>query len=288
VAEILSHCLLCGSEDLRQDEYASATLNLAAEHGVTQCWRCGLRFLNPRPSKQQYDQLYGQQTGPLTALYPVQEGFYGKEDARRLVEYRNKLDILLKHGAKGRILEIGSCTGVFLNEARQRGFDVEGIEPSEENRLIAREKFGLNLHGGTVEQQNFPDNSFDVVFSSHVFEHLLDPLMVAKCVARWLKPGRLHMMEVPNQFNTLSKLRARWLGRVKQRQRSMTSIHHTVFFSPKTLRLLARLSGCKVVHIRNVYYHKRSLLNPRVLLSRAIARLGFGSRFIELLARKPP
>ena len=285
--ETRNSCLLCGSSRLRKDDFAAATLNLAPEHGVSQCCHCRFRFLNPRPTTQDYEQLYSKLGGPLAEVYPIPHDFYSENQIRRLGEYQDKLDILLRYGARGRILEIGSCTGAFLNVARNRGFEIEGIEPSEENCRAALEKFALRLHEGSVEDFDFPAGSFDVVFSSHVFEHLSDPLAVARRVSVWLKPGGLHMMEVPNEFGTLPKLRSRWLGRVKCRPRSARSIHHTVFFSPATLRLLGRLSECHNIHVRNVYYRKRDVFTPRVLFGKVIARLGFGARQIELLTRKP-
>ena len=285
--ETKGSCLLCGGSRLRKDDFAAATLNLAGEHGVCRCCDCGFRFLNPRPTTQEYDQLYSIGSGRLAEVYPVPQDFYSDTETRRLEEYRNKLEILSKHGAKGRILEIGSCTGLFLNEARNCGFEVEGIEPSKKDCQIALEKFGLRLQQGSIEQLDFPTGSFDVVFSSHVFEHLSDPLAAARRISSWLRPGGFQMMEVPNQFATLPKLRSRWLGHVKRRDRSLRSIHHTVFFTPATLRLLGSLSGCEIIHVRNVYYSKRNVFRPGVLLGKAIARLGFGARNIELLARTP-
>ena len=285
--EMRSHCLLCGRSRLKKDDFAVATLNLAPEHSVSQCCHCGFRFLNPRPTIQEYEQLYSEFGGPLAEKYPVPQDFYSGNQMRRLREYQDKLNILSEHVTNGRILEIGACTGLFLDTAHNRGFEVEGIEPSEKNCRIALEKFSLKLRQGSVEDFDFPAESFDVVFSSHVFEHLSDPLAVAKRVSFWLKPGGLHMMEVPNEFGTLPKRRSRLLGRIKRRGRSARSIHHTVFFSPASLRLLSRLSGCHTIHIRNVYYSKRNVFTPRVLLGKVIDRLGFGSRHLELLAQKP-
>lgn len=287
MAQTLNRCLLCGGSRLRRDNYAAASLNLTAEHGVSRCRDCRLLFLNPRPTEAEYEQLYSGSGGELARQYPVPEGFYEAREAPRLAEYGRKLDILASHGISGRILEIGCCTGLFLNEARQRGFEVEGIEPGEDNRRIARSRFGLELHAGRIEGHDFAPGSFDVVFTSHVFEHLADPLAVARRTCEWVRPGGFLMAEVPNQFNTLPKLRSRWLRRIKRRERSIRSIHHTVFFSPRTLRLLGRLSGFEIVHIRNVYYRKREALTPKALLGKAAARLGFGARCIELLATRP-
>jgi len=279
-------CLLCGGS-ITKDVFAVTTLNLAENHGVTRCRNCGFRFLNPRPTKLEYQEAYATGRGAIAELYPIQEEFYAQEDSLRISGYRKKLDILTKVGAGKRLLEIGSCTGVFLNEARNRGFEVEGIELSEGNCQIAKTSFGLDLRCIDVEEQDFSPESFDVVFSSHVFEHLMDPLAVAKLLTDLLRPGGFLMMEVPNQYDTFSMMRKRWMRKVLPRQRSFLSIHHTVFFSPRTLCLLGQLSGCRVRHVRNVYSgHNNPLLHPKIAISRGIALIIGGSSHIELLAQK--
>jgi 2-polyprenyl-3-methyl-5-hydroxy-6-metoxy-1,4-benzoquinol methylase len=284
--EELTKCLLCASARLKKDAYAASLLNLADLHGVTKCQDCGFRFLSPRPMSDDYLQAYAYGSGPLVDIYKVDSSFYGEEDMIRMPQYLKKLDILTKVGAKGRLLEIGSCTGAFLNEARKRGFQVEGIEPSEENTQIAKRKYGLDLRNGRVEDFSFPEESFDVVFSSHVFEHLLDPLAVAKKLSSWLRTGGFHMIEVPNQFDTLGTRRRRLLRITTPRERTFLSIHHPVFFSPKTLQRLAEMSGCRKCSMRNVYYSCSGVPRlPKVMVHELLALI-FGGANIEIIARK--
>lgn len=287
MAEELAKCILCGSDKLKRDLCATRKLNLLEPHSVTRCKVCSFRFLNPRPDESEYEQLYTDGSGPLVDIYGFSDEFYEQEATVRMAEYKKKLELLKKVGAKGRLLELGSCTGAFLNEARNRGFEVEGVEPSEQNCSIAKERYGLNLRMGYVEEQNFQDGYFDVVFSSHVFEHLLDPLAVAKKISDWLRPGGFHMIEVPNQFEAaLSKLR-RLLFMDRPRARNFRSIHHPVFFSPKTLRRLVELSGCRKIHMRNVYYSSTNIFkNPRGAVNKLFSDLFGGGYSIEILAQK--
>jgi len=48
-----------------------------------------------------------------------------------------------------------------------------------------------------LEQQTFPDASFDMVITQDVFEHVLDPARGFAEVARTLKPGGAHVFTVP-------------------------------------------------------------------------------------------
>jgi 2-polyprenyl-3-methyl-5-hydroxy-6-metoxy-1,4-benzoquinol methylase len=216
--------------------------------------------------------------------------FYAEQSDLRLEEYRRKLDRLQAAGAGGRLLEVGSAAGVFLDAARQRGFQVEGIEPNENDRRAAQERYGLAIRPGGVEDQEFPAASFDVVFSSHVFEHLLDPLWVATRIVEWLRPGGFHMIEVPNQFDTLWMKLNRWSGRANPKPRDFLSIHHPVFFSPLTLRTLVESSGCSVLSVGQVHYRRFGLgslgQDPRSALIQLINMASRSSAVIDVLARK--
>jgi len=208
------------------------------------------------------------------------------EDTVRVPVYRAKLRRLQRHGAQGCLLDIGACSGVFLNEARQFGFEVAGIEPGVENCQRAQRQFDLTLHCGTVEEVDLAPESVDVLFSNHVFEHILDPLAALRRAVQWLRPGGLLMIEVPNQFSTFGVKRRRLRNKPVVRTRTFRSIHHPVFFSPATLRQLGRRCGCEVLGVRNVYYSRINLFRqPKTAVSRLLARL-FGGDNIELLARK--
>jgi 2-polyprenyl-3-methyl-5-hydroxy-6-metoxy-1,4-benzoquinol methylase len=281
----LEACLLCGSSALVRDEWAEEALNLQLHHGVVQCSDCSLRFLSPRPRREEYIEAYSTGTGSLIAEYGPIDGFYVSHDELRQGQYRIRLQHLQRAlPPGGRVLEIGASSGRFLASAQKAGFVVTGIEPSVEARREALKRHALDFLPLTVDQAEFQPSSFDAVVSSHVFEHLLEPLMVAKKVEAWLSPGGVHILEVPNQWESVgARLRRAGLIQLEPRSRSFTSIHHTIFFSPRTLKELARRSGLEPVRVRKVHYARPGHLN---LLKRTASGL-VGAPVIELTARKP-
>lgn len=285
--ETLQQCPLCAGGSIEKDDFATQWLGLKGAHAVSSCNTCRFKFMNPRPSLESYLEAYSTSQGALLEAYPFTNEYYANEDESRLAEYRRKLDRLTTLGVKGKLLELGSCTGVFLNEARTYGFEVVGIEPSEDNCKKALESYGLELICGNVEDQEFDLASFDVVFSSHVFEHILAPTNVAKLLCSWLKPGGIHMLEVPNQFDNFSMRKKRMLSKSFSMDTSFMSIHHTGFFSPATLKVLAIETGCSVEKINNIYYGDSSnlLLHPFAAIRRLLD-IFYGSSAIELIARK--
>lgn len=78
------------------------------------------------------------------------------------------------------VLDAGCGEGMLLWKMAERGADVSGLDISRPN-LDATKKFldekgvqDVKLVQGDLEKMPFEDNSFDVVASSHVLEHLPD------------------------------------------------------------------------------------------------------------------
>lgn len=111
--------------------------------------------------------------------------------------------------AGARILEVGSGCGMLVVRGRTaHGLDIRGIEPSMGEysstlevcrRLIGH--YGLPadvIRDATGEAIPFPDDSFDLVYSSNVLEHVGNPEAVLDEALRVLKPGGLLLVVVPN------------------------------------------------------------------------------------------
>lgn len=77
------------------------------------------------------------------------------------------------------VLDVGTGTGFLALELAARGHRVVGINLSPEMLAIARKKavlrgFGVTFELGDAEQPSFPDGSFDLIISRHVFWALND------------------------------------------------------------------------------------------------------------------
>jgi SAM-dependent methyltransferase len=76
-------------------------------------------------------------------------------------------------------------------------WDVQGIEPSSHAVLRARQRYGLDVRVGQLDELHFPANAFDVVTMWHVLEHLPQPRAVLQEVARILRPDGVLVLVCP-------------------------------------------------------------------------------------------
>ncbi len=108
-----------------------------------------------------------------------------------------------------KFLEIGSGFGIFNTVARKEyGIDAWGIEPSGEGfdntyelSIQILKENGLDdsvIKNAVGENLPFPDNTFDVVYSTNVLEHVQDPKKVLSEAIRVCKSGGIIQIIVPN------------------------------------------------------------------------------------------
>ena len=110
----------------------------------------------------------------------------------------------------GRLLEIGSSVGLFLDEAQRRGWDATGIEPSRWAAEKAR-GLGVRVFNGALDEFVPNDGPFDVVASWDVWEHLDDPMKALDRTFELLRPGGILVFTTLNMGGFGAKLfRGRW------------------------------------------------------------------------------
>ncbi len=108
-------------------------------------------------------------------------------DFQVLEEVLNGQGVNLKNA---KVLEVGSGNSVFLNYLRKEGVSALGVDVrprgnKESPQVLAR-----------IEQLPFPDESFDVIFSSAVFDSSVykqDQELMLKEIMRVLKHGGIYV-----------------------------------------------------------------------------------------------
>jgi len=186
------------------------------EYYAAECSGCGLWFQNPRPPLDRLSDLYPEDYSPHVKPEPVVLRRGAAAYLRRHMGYAElKSDVgagsrwaslsifspvrkwlagvaLTPHYVPGgKLLEIGCASGARLLYLRRLGWEsLYGIELMPAAAAQAREA-GFAVLSGQIEQNlpAYPDGFFDVVVTSMVLEHLVDPFSVVREAAKKLKPG---------------------------------------------------------------------------------------------------
>lgn len=226
--------------------YCSATsFSQIAEEwslGIVQCSVCRLVYVNPR-IKDPEKNYWGGEEGVLQKYGAILEGHKPHNRDRN---YREHLDTLRALKPTGRLLDIGSHCGFFLRMAKNQGWELHGIEPSPTNAALARDKFGLNVHVGYLEDDVFPPEFFDVVTLVDVLEHVTSPAPLLSTIKKILKPGGILFVKVPNVRWNLLKYQILVKTLKLESFDIFDSREHVVHYSQETLTKMLEKAGLGV------------------------------------------
>ncbi|MCS7214566.1 MAG: methyltransferase domain-containing protein [Thermodesulfovibrio sp.] len=150
---------------------------------VFECPSCGIHFTYPM-KVMDYEEIYGKKHEDLLNFGYTAYDFYKdvKDEEEEINKWEklprfNVLLPILSQIPKGRLLYVGCSTGFFMLIARKFGFEVYGIEASEETVKIAKEKFKLNVIKA-VSLDEIPEEYkgfYKVITAFEVLEHVHEP-----------------------------------------------------------------------------------------------------------------
>ena len=117
--------------------------------------------------------------------------------------FKANLDFIKRTGlvhANAKILEIGSGSGALLYKLINQGYNISGIEPDMRRIEYGSTVFGeLPITPMRGESLRFADESYDIVLSFDVFEHICDSNAHLSEVRRVLRLGGYYLFGTPNK-----------------------------------------------------------------------------------------
>src|SRR5437763_2059722 len=229
-------CPICGGRSvlrfpgtttgLRADAF-SPSCHRTGEYGDRdRCEECGTVQQPARPGGPELARVYRQMRD---------DAYLAEEPGRRRTAGR-LLDMIERHAPAGRLLDVGCGHGLLLDEARRRGYEVEGVELSESAGAYARDVLGLPVRECALEDLGPEDDgSYAVIVLADVLEHLGDPVAGLRRCRELLRPGGVFCVVTPDPSSLTARLAgSRWWGLLPA---------HTFLLPRLTLRELLTAEG---------------------------------------------
>ena len=226
-------CALCGADDTEELLRGSdVRRGVPGRFAIVRCRRCGLAYVNPRPTPEGIDRYYPTDYEPHRPRRPsLAESLY----------YRWLRRPPAPPGA--RVLDVGCGGGRYLLFLRDLGYEVAGVEPNADAARTLRRAFDLDVHAGDLLNAGLPDASFDVITFWWVLEHTHHPVVVLREAHRLLRPGG-HVVVALQNFDSLARriFGADW--------HHVDIPGHLYQFGPATLARAIEKAGFNVTRVR--------------------------------------
>lgn len=157
--------------------------------------------------------------------------------------------------ADKRALDMGCGAGLLSEPLARMGANVTAVDAAPENIGAARahaSAVGLTIDYRVGTTDAIADETFDLIVSFEVIEHVPDPAAFVGDLARALAPGGLLLLSTPNR-TPLSKLAmitiAEGIGQIPKGTHDWNK-----FLTPEELSALLEAAGLKVIDTRGLSF----------------------------------
>lgn len=218
-------CPLCGGNKL--SKYVDAPNSRESGTGkVDRCNDCGMLFTNPLPLK--------------TSNPPVEE-FTEKILYRQQRNAPLVLSLLSKYTDGRRLFDFGCGNGALVKFATDAGWDAEGLDIWKPMVDAGNKFFDFDRLSSDSLSTYVPKHleKYDAIVAWQVFEHVYEPVDVAKQLLPMLVPGGIFLIDVPN---------ANQLGEWKSLGSTLHPNSQWNHFTIATLTSLFERIGCEVIY----------------------------------------
>lgn len=240
-------CIICKNKNF---EIISNSLRDSKKYKVIQCCKCSHIQISPIPKDDEEIKFYNENLQQKN-IHDIKnlKKLYEKslDDTERRVKLVSKLS-----SKKEKILEIGSGHGFFLEKMNKKGFDITGIEISQEKQKILKKTTNARILELDLNHEKLDIGKFDTIVLFHVLEHMKNPIdFLDKCKKNLNFNGKI-IVEVPNvnDFQITSN---------KEYREFYWQRAHVSYFSPKILKKIFQENHFKNIKIIGV--HRYSIEN---------------------------
>jgi 2-polyprenyl-3-methyl-5-hydroxy-6-metoxy-1,4-benzoquinol methylase len=260
----ISKCPLCGSKSYASFDSGIDTLlpeinrYLPVEVGKfsqgysnhrNKCIDCGLIYLSPRPTTESLSIIYSLWYGYAYKRVMVDPVHVGER--RREFEQFHLKKLESSCPKRGRLLDVGCGSGIFLGLAKNRGWTVTGVEFDSLTAEWAKVNEGINdIRCGVLCATLKEGELFDAITLFDYLEHTENPGEDLNLLISHLAPGGVLMIRVPNSSGWQANfMKARWISIMPT---------HLSYFSKRVLRATLVQRGLEVTHLTAGNYRSQA------------------------------
>ncbi len=244
-------CPICGSKEfrvLRKANYAEgitrqellkiykSSSDTELTDQLVECFGCELVYLNPRIQSSIIMESYAEANDPK----------FVSQNPMRICTFRKFFNNWIRRtqnnpAVEKKILDVGCAAGAFPKVAQDMGFSVVGVEPSKYLCEFGQREYGLDIRQGTLHEQNFADEEFNIISMFDVIEHLDQPGYVLDEIKRILDTEGQLIVNYPEYDSWPRKLLGiKWPF--------FLSVH-LFYFTPKSIRQIFEKHGFRVARL---------------------------------------
>jgi SAM-dependent methyltransferase len=239
-------CLSCGGQELRLLYH----LPDKGDARIVVCTGCDLAQLEELPSPEEIEALYSE--GYFEGV-GTDAGYeeYANQEKEYLATFDDDVNRIRDFVTHGSVLDVGCGYGYFVRRALAAGFDAYGVDLSPDGIREAEKHAPGRVFRGTLDEvEALADRRFDVIFASHLIEHIPEPRPLVETLAKRLNEGGIVMFVTPNIES--------WLARVSGRRWVSFKIpEHVAYYTPTTIRHLLEGAGLEVLATDPAYQYYR-------------------------------
>jgi SAM-dependent methyltransferase len=215
--------------DARAEDLIPTTDRFGAALGdIVRCPACGHMQLDRFPAEAELGEAYEE----------AESADYVEEETGQRATADIALDRIERYAPRGpdrALLDLGCWVGFLLAEARERGFQAVGVEPSAFASAYARDRLGLDVVQAGLFEADLPEGRFAAAVMGDVIEHLPRPADALDRAARLLAPAGVVYLALPNAGSRLARrMGARWWSVIPT---------HVQYFTRHSLFTLLRRRG---------------------------------------------
>lgn len=214
---------------------------------IFHCEQCGTRFTQNIPDEQSIVKYYKADT--YISHTDSTKGFINKvyHFVRNItLQQKKQLILQVTELQNGVLLDVGAGTGAFVHTMQQAGWQVVGIEPDADARLLAKNKFNISLRI-SEEFYSIVPNSINVITMWHVLEHVHQLHAYFKQIHQILKPNGFAFIAVPNYTSKDATI-------YKETWAAYDVPRHLYHFAPTSIEYLAHQYNLQLIAKKPMWF----------------------------------